>query len=240
MNNANNQAKAKPIPKRSASARIASALTEKAKNLDTVVPILNASIRLNMIQGLIVAILTLSNIAALYAYASKPTEREYIIQDENGRIISGLLTLDKPLAQKNTVKARVDSCLRDTFNLDFLNYRTQLSSAEPCYTKKGFDELIANIDNQGLIRDLTTSYAVANLSPINPVRVTGSNVDFLDREVVQVKGSYAYKLSNGQQGKGIRKLNYELNIEAIVVEVPLTENSYGFAINRLTVRLSSA
>jgi len=160
---------------------------------------------------------------------ARPIENQYFLLDSKGRIVGDSTPLTERLETPTKVKSFADECIKASFNISFVRWREELAGIDHCFTKRGYEELIRQLQQKGILAELQADGRVGSIIPrqANLVTATPSSKG---RPTWEVKGYYTLSLFVGKKAS-----NYPLTIETRIVEVPMSESVQGMLLDSMTV-----
>lgn len=190
----------------------------------------NRLLSLQAYQLLITGVMIVIAAISLTLVVSKPIKNNYFLVDENGRVINKISPFSDPLVASQKVRTFADDCVRMVLNIDFVHYRTQLSNAEQCFTRRGYLRIVNLLKDRGILAELSDGYNIGSVVP-NQANFIRSRSGDEGKQKWLVKGDYLWSLKRGKN-----TTQYPLTVEAMIIEVGMTDSIYGLAIDSLVIR----
>ncbi len=160
---------------------------------------------------------------------ARPVHNNYFLLDTEGRIIGGAEPMTARLETPTKVKSMADECIKASFNISFVRWREELASIDHCFTKRGYEELIRQLQQKGILAELQSDGRIGSIVPRQANLITATPGQ-RGRPTWEVKGYYTLSLYVGKKAT-----NYPLTIETRVVEVPMSESVQGMLIDSMSV-----
>ncbi|HYF98137.1 MAG TPA: type IVB secretion system apparatus protein IcmL/DotI [Coxiellaceae bacterium] len=176
---------------------------------------------------LIFSFISVGLVAVLGVLELTEPQPKYYATLSNGRIVP-MQALSEPTVTSNYIMQWASLAVRAAYNLDFVNYQTQLNSAAPYFTTDGWNAFMNALNGTGVISSLQTNKlimsAVVSDAPI-----------VLDKSIIN--GHYTWHVqvpllvtySSASQN---RKQN--LVVTLTIVRVSTLNTAQGIQINNFT------
>lgn len=172
----------------------------------------------------------LALIAAFVALKTQRVEREYFAVDGQTGRLTPMPPLSEPYLARGALLGWFVDCAVATNTYDFVNYQRQLESSASCFTKSGWDEFTAAMDQAGTLGQVRSQRLVANAVP------TGAPV--VTREGMR-SGVYAWEVEMPLMVTfhGARtNTTQRLLLTAVVARVPTGSSKSGVGIDHYVAR----
>lgn len=169
----------------------------------------------------------------LYASIQKKASNRYIATLPDGQLIQ-VAPLTMPNHSEAVVKNWLASSLSHTFEMDYVNYKTQISrSVDTYFTRAGGSELVRNLQESGFIDQMVSgTYSVNLLTVGDPVLVRSGNFGQSNfyAWLFQVRGTLTFYSRDGR---------YDLPVEITVTVTRRDTLEYpvGLGIARIFIEL---
>lgn len=180
----------------------------------------------------VTGLLGLSILLNFTQFTSRERPQNYAVTQDL-RIIP-LTPLSEELLNPASVTQWAARVVSQCYSLDFRNYREQLASREPDFTKEGYLGFLESLKRANLIETIREQdYVVSAVVTATPT-ITGTG---------KFKGAFAWRISvpllvTFQTGANTNTMNLVVNL--VAVRVPETRNGVGIAINNFVAQRAGA
>jgi len=171
-------------------------------------------------SNLILGLALLASIGGNYFQYKQRPEPKYFATDPTGRIVP-IVPVSEPYLTHEAVLQKAQQTAIASFSLDFddNNLKAKLGALRPRYTRDGYESLMAQYDQSGLIEKIRTRRLVTSAV------ATGAGVivnDYLGRD-----GFYTWEVEMPMAltitGQNERK-QYEFLVKQTIKRVPVVDN----------------
>lgn len=163
---------------------------------------------------------------------TKAPETKYFVAQKNGQILP-IVSLDQPFLNQDQLTAFVSACVTKALSLNFVNWKEQLSAAQPCFTPNGWRELMAEMGDRSGTLDFIVNRKLNSLASVKGVTIVKQGHDGtpLNRYVWRLKVPISVSFESSKE-----KTHQDMESEIDVVRTETYENDHGVAIHRITAK----
>ncbi|VVC76686.1 hypothetical protein AQUSIP_20100 [Aquicella siphonis] len=122
-------------------------------------------------------------VATLVYLLKNPAKPLYFAADDVGRLIQ-IVPVNTPNMSTEDVTAWAQEAVEAAFSYDYINYRSQLQSAQKYFTDYGWSKYMSALSLSGNLRALTVRKQIVLAQVIEPPKILGAGL---------LSGAYAWK-----------------------------------------------
>ncbi len=180
------------------------------------------------ITFLSVAIIAMAVVLGIAIVSMMGQKATIIAVDEQGRAVQ-LEPLEKPMANDARVVSFVSECMRRSFSMDFISYRSSMTDASKCFTSKGNESYQKAM--QPLIEQMVKGRYVMSVDLVSPPVVVRAGMD---------SGAYGWvvqtKMRLYREGTTTRMEPAIYDVEILVRRVDVNESYGGISIALISAK----
>lgn len=143
-------------------------------------------------------------------------------------------SLAEPMVNDAALKSWASAAITDIFNMDFLNWRSRISSARQYFTDDAFKGFAQSLDKEGHIQTLNQYRSIMHGTPTAAPVVTASGV-LKGVRTWDMEIPFTLNYETSEKTLASQRFFVKLRIR----RVPTTEYPKGIAISQLTISSSS-
>lgn len=156
----------------------------------------------------------------------RPVEYRYFTTDPSGGI-RPIQALDRPIQSSEFVLNWTTAAVTKAYSMNFANYAQQLKDVEPSFNEAGWKGFQDALQTSGYLENMISNqYATSSVPKSAPIIAAQGILNGVFAWRVQIPIIVTYKSASVSQTQ-------ELNVEAVIVRRPETENPSGLGIAQI-------